>query len=158
MRSRAAARRTPILLVFRSAPAAEELHVVGDHVHLAPLGSVLGLPGPILQSPLDQDGVALLLVVGDSLAELAPGRDVEEVHLLAPGAHPIYREPERTDRHPVVGGPQLGISRKISGEDHPVKADHESISLPRSYLALVRSWPLATHYTEAAAPPNPMEE
>src|SRR5829696_2220329 len=91
--SGAAAQRIPRLLVFRTATAAEELHIVGYHVHLAPLGTVLGLPGPILQPTLHQDGVALLLVIGYGLAELPPGGDVEEIDLLALGAHPVDREP-----------------------------------------------------------------
>jgi hypothetical protein len=44
-----------------------------------------------LKASLDQDGVSLLLVIGDRLAELAPGGDVEEIHLLALGAHPVDR-------------------------------------------------------------------
>src|ERR687894_998497 len=82
---------------------AEELHVVGDHIHLGALGSVLCLPGAVLQPPLDQDGVALLLVVGYGLAELTPRTNVEEVHLFALGTHAVDRESERTDRYPVVG-------------------------------------------------------
>ena len=68
--------------VFRVGPAAEELHPISDHVDGAPLGAVLGLPGTVLQATFDEYGVALLLVVGDGLAELSPGRDVEEVDLF----------------------------------------------------------------------------
>src|SRR5215207_10361293 len=123
-RSGAAAQRIPSLLVFRTATAAEELHIVGYHVHLAPLGAVLGLPGPILQPTLDQDGVALLLVVGHCLAELAPRTDVEEVHLLVPGPDPVDRQPEGADGYAVVGEAHFRISREVAGEDHAVEVNH----------------------------------
>jgi hypothetical protein len=38
----------------------------------------------MIRMDLDEDGVALFLVVGYGLAKLAPHTDVEEVHLLAP--------------------------------------------------------------------------
>src|SRR5215210_3849269 len=112
--------------VVRVAGPAEKLHVVGDHVHCAPLGTVLGLPGAVLQAPLDEDRVALLLVVGDSLAELAPGGDVEEVHLLAARPHPVYRQPERADGYAVVGETQFWISGQVTGQYDTIEADHVS--------------------------------
>ena len=65
--------------VVRVAGPAEKLDIIRHDVDLATLGAVLGLPGTVLQTPFDEDGVALLLVVGDRLAELASGGDVEEV-------------------------------------------------------------------------------
>src|SRR5215207_6157265 len=65
--------------VLLASPASEELDVVRDDVYLAPLGAVLALPAAVLQPPLDEDGVALLLVVGYRLAKLAPRADVEDV-------------------------------------------------------------------------------
>src|SRR5215211_3428816 len=106
------------------AGSAEELHVVGDDVHLGALGAVLSLPGTVLQASLDEYGVALLLVVGDGLAELAPRTYVEEVHLLVSGAHPVDREPERTHRYPVAREPEFRISRKVSREYDAVETDH----------------------------------
>src|SRR5215212_1683503 len=106
------------------AGAPEELDIVCDDVHLAPLGAVLRLPGAVLEAALDEDGIALFLVVGDGLPEFAPGADVEEVNFLVPGAHPVDREPEGADRYPVIGEPELGISRKISGEYDAVETDH----------------------------------
>src|ERR671916_1713376 len=102
----------------------EELDVVRDDIDGAPLRAVLGLPGAVLQPALDEDRVALLLVVGDGLPELAPGGDVEEVHLLVLGAHAVDREAEATDRHAVVGEPELGISRKIAREYDAAETDH----------------------------------
>src|SRR5215218_5371752 len=107
------------------AGASQELDVVCDHVDLAPLGAVLGLPGPILQPTLHQDGVALLLVVSDGLAELAPRTHVEEVYLLAPGANPVYGDPERAYRHARLGKAQLGVASEVAPEDHAVETDHE---------------------------------
>src|SRR5215210_6087538 len=95
--------------VVRVAGPAGELHPVSDHVHCAPLGTVLGLPGAVLQAPLDEDRVALLLVVGDSLTELAPGGDVEEVDLLAARPHPVDGDPEGADGYTVVGKTQLRV-------------------------------------------------
>src|ERR687898_772823 len=46
--------------VVRVSRSAEELHVVGDDIDLAPLGAVLRLPGTVLQAPFEEDGVALL--------------------------------------------------------------------------------------------------
>src|SRR5215210_8919163 len=112
--------------VVRVGPAAEELDVVCNHVHLGALGAVLGLPGAVLQASLDEDGIALLLVVGDSLAELAPGGDVEEVHLLAARPHPVYRQPERADGYAVVGETQFWISGQVTGQYDTIEADHVS--------------------------------
>src|SRR5215208_2004478 len=125
MSSDAAARRIPSFLVFRADRAPEELDVVGDDVHLAPPGAVLGLPGPVLQPTLHQDRVALLLVVGHCLAELAPRTDVEEVYLLVPGANPVYGDPERAYRHARLGEAQLGVASEVAPEDHAVEVDHE---------------------------------
>src|SRR5215208_6402810 len=107
------------------AGASQELDVVCDHIHLASLGAVLGFPGPVLQASLDQDGVALLLVVGHCLAELAPRTNVEEVHLLVPGANPVYCDPERAYRHARLGEAQLGVASEVAPEDHAVEVDHE---------------------------------
>src|SRR5215203_291051 len=103
--------------VLLASPASEEPDVVRDDVDLgAPSSaSVLSLPGAVLQTPFEEDGIALLLVVGDGLPELAPRADVEEVHLFVPGAHPVNREPERADGYPVVGEPEFRISREVSG-------------------------------------------
>src|ERR671920_358244 len=115
--------------VVRVAPAAEELDVVGDDIDLAPLGAVLGLPGTVLQAPFEEDGVALLLVVGDGLAELAPGGDVEEVDFLAARPHPVDREPERAYGYAVVGKTQFGIPRQITGQYDTIEADHVTFLL-----------------------------
>src|SRR3712207_5990242 len=106
------------------AGSAQELHVVGDHVHLGALGAVLGFPGAVLEATFDQDGVTLLLIVGNGLAELAPRTDVEEIHLFTLGTHPVDREPERTDWYPVVCEPQLGIPRKVAREYDAVETHH----------------------------------
>src|SRR5215207_4255600 len=112
--------------VVRVTWPAEELHVVGDHVDLAPLGAVLGLPGTVLQAPFEEYGVALLLVVGDGLAELAPGGDVEEVDLLAARPHPVDRQPERADGYAVVGETQFWISGQVPGQYDAIEIDHVS--------------------------------
>src|SRR3712207_5350731 len=93
------------------APAAEELDVVRGDVHLAPLGAVLGLPGAVLEASLYQDGVALLLVVGDGLAELAPGGDVEEVDLFVLGADPVDGDAEVADRDTALRKAEFGVPR-----------------------------------------------
>jgi hypothetical protein len=80
--------------VFGVAPAAEELDVVGDDVDFRALGTVLGFPCTVLQAPFEEDGIPLLLVVGDGLAQLTPGGDVEKVYLFAARPHPVDREPE----------------------------------------------------------------
>src|SRR5918994_1596222 len=110
--------------VVRVSRPAEELHVVGDHVHGAPLGTVLGLPGAVLQASFHEDGVALLLVVGDGLTELAPGGDVEEVDLLAARPHPVDREPERADGYAVVGETQFWIPGQITSQNNAIVTDH----------------------------------
>src|ERR671911_2743753 len=91
--------------VVRVASAAEKLHVVSNDVDSAPLGAVLGLPGTVLQASLDEDRIALLLVVGDGLAELAPGGDVEEVYLVVLREHPIHRQPEPAHRRAALREP-----------------------------------------------------
>src|SRR5215218_5875811 len=115
--------------VVRVAGPAEELHVVGDHVHGAPLGTVLGLPGAVLQAPLDEDGVTLLLVVGDGLTELAPGGDVEEVDLLAARPHPVDGDPEGADGYTVVGKTQLRVPGHVAGQYDTIEVDHVSFLL-----------------------------
>src|SRR5919112_727985 len=114
--------------VLSVAPS-EELDVVGNHVDGASLGTVLGLPGTVLQAAFDEDGVALLLVVGDGLAELAPGGDVEEVDFLAARPHPVDREPERAYGYAVVGKTQFGIPRQITGQYDTIEADHVTFLL-----------------------------
>src|SRR5215217_1295874 len=115
--------------VVRVAGSAEELHVVGDDVHLAPLGAVLGLPGTVLPAPFEKDGVALLLVVGDGLAELAPRAYVEEIDLLAARPHPVDREPERADGYAVVGETQFWIPCQIASQYDAIETDHVSLLL-----------------------------
>lgn len=66
----------------RSFSLTEKLDVVGDHVYLAPLGAILGLPGTKLETALYKDGVPLRLVVGNGFPKLPPGRDIEEIHLF----------------------------------------------------------------------------
>jgi hypothetical protein len=115
------------------AAPSEELDVVGHDVYLAALGAVLGLPGTVLKAAFDEDRVALLLIVGDGLAQLPPSRDVEEVHLFVFGAHPVYREPKLADRDSVIREPQLWVPSKIPRENHPVKANH-ALLLFSNYL------------------------
>src|SRR5215204_3517397 len=125
-RSRSAGGRAVAFAIISGvAGASQELDVVGDHVNLGALGAVLGLPGPVLQPTLHQDRVALLLVVGHCLAELAPRTDVEEVHLLVPGANPVYGDTERAYRHARLGEAHLGVASEVAPEDHAVEADHE---------------------------------
>src|ERR687897_2951835 len=91
--------------VFCVGSAAEELHVVGDDVDCAPLGAVLGFPGTVLQASFDKYGIALLLVVCNTLAELAPGGDVEEVYFVVLGEHPIDRQSEPAHRRAALREP-----------------------------------------------------
>ena len=72
--------------------------------HLAPhsSASVLGLPAAVLQPPLDEDGVALLLVVGYRLPELAPRAYVEEVDLVGFERTRLTARPK-----PATGTPSL---------------------------------------------------
>ena len=108
---------------------AEELHPVGHHVNRAALGAVLGLPGTVLQASLDEDGVTLLLVVGDGLAEFAPGGDVDEVDLLAARPHPVYGDPEGADGDAVVGKTQLRVPGHVAGQYDTIVVDHVSFLL-----------------------------
>src|SRR5918995_1388866 len=112
--------------VVRVAPAAEELHIVSDHVDGTPLGAVLGLPGTVLQATFDKYGVALLGVVRNALAELPPRGDVEEVYLIVLGEHPIYRQSEPAHRRAALREPQLRISGQISSQYDAIEADHVS--------------------------------
>src|SRR5829696_5329534 len=111
-------------LTVAVAGAAEELDIVGDHVHLAPLRAVLGLPGTVLKASFYQDRVALLLVVGDGLAQLAPGGDVEKVDLLGLGAPAVHGQTERAHRDAAVREPEFGIPRHVPRQNDPVEADH----------------------------------
>src|SRR5688572_27919492 len=91
--------------VVRVSGPAEELHVVGDHVDGAPLGAVLGLPGTVLQATFDKYGIPLLGVVRNTLAEIPPRGDVEEVYLIVLGEHPIHRQPEPAHRRAALREP-----------------------------------------------------
>src|ERR671913_903923 len=113
----------------RISGSAEELHPIGDHVDGAPLGAVLGLPGTVLQATFDEYGVALLLVVGDGLAELSPGRDVEEVDLFVLGVHPIHCHSEPAYRGAALREPQLGVPGQITSQNDAVETDHFSFLL-----------------------------
>ena len=100
--SASATGRSPFAALTASS---EELDIVGDYVDLGALGAVLGLPGTVLELAFYEDRIALLLVVGDGLAKLSPGGDVEEVDLFTLGAHPVYRDAEPADRYAVVRKP-----------------------------------------------------
>src|SRR6185436_21109587 len=62
--------------------AADELDVLGRHADLAHLLAVLGLPAVLLEAALDHDLTALLHVLGDGLAGLPPGDEVDVGHFL----------------------------------------------------------------------------
>jgi hypothetical protein len=106
------------------AAAAKELDVVSHYIDLGAFGAVLGLPSSVLQLALDEDRVALLLVIGDGLAKFPPGCDVEKVHLFTLGAYPVHRDTELADRDTVVREPEFGVPCKVTGEDYTIKTDH----------------------------------
>src|SRR5215203_3446465 len=110
--------------VLLAGSASEELDVVRDDVYLAPLGAVLGLPAAVLQPPLDEDGVALLLVVGYRLPELAPRADVEEVDLVGFRADAVYRQSEARYEHAFFGEPEFWVAGQVARERYPVERNH----------------------------------
>src|SRR3712207_3402206 len=91
--------------VVSVAPPAEELHIISDHVDGAPLGAVLGFPGTVLHAAFDEYGVPLLGIVRDTLAELSPRGNVEEVYFIVLGEHPIYRQSEPAHRRAALREP-----------------------------------------------------
>src|SRR3712207_6939106 len=59
------------------------------------------------------DALPIFLVVGDGLAELPPGTDVEEVHLFVPGAHPVDRQPEGDRKSTRLNSSYANISYAV---------------------------------------------
>jgi hypothetical protein len=107
-------------------PASEERDVVREDVDLgAPSSaSVLSLPGAVLQSHFEEDGIALLLVVGDGLPELAPRADVEEVDLVGFRADAVDRQSEARYGHAFFGEPEFGVAGQVAREHYPVERNH----------------------------------
>jgi hypothetical protein len=80
--------------------APDEHHRIGDDLYLAPLAPVLGLPRPLVKTPIYRYLPALAEVFGTVLTLGAPNDHVEEVGLLHPLAGAVLVG--GVDRHPQL--------------------------------------------------------
>src|SRR5215207_4849420 len=98
------------------AAAAEELHVLGDDLAGAALLAFLVLVGPVLQPPLDVEGIAFLDVLGGRLGEPVPADDAVELGLLLALDRAVGSYADSRDGFAAARVPQLGIAGGVAGQ------------------------------------------
>src|SRR5512135_2453573 len=126
-------RRRPGSVGRPAARPAEELDVVRHDLDLAPLYAV-GLPAPLPEAPLDQDGTALGKVLGAILARLPEHRDVEEgdlfLDLVVCLVAAIHRDAETGHGNSGREKARLRIPHEVAGEYDTVEGDHRDPPCP----------------------------
>ncbi len=110
------------------AAAAEELDVGRDDLHDAALLALRVLERPVLEPPLDVEGVALLDVGRRRLGELVPADDAVELGLLLAVDDAVRRQSDRRDGLAAAGVAQLGVAGGVAEQDDLVDPSH----IPRS--------------------------
>src|SRR5262245_52796524 len=116
-----AAALAPVVAVdLGGSPAQAGADLVGHDLDHAALLAVLGLVGALLQPTGDDGARSLRQGRGGVLAQLAPGRDVEEGRLLLPLAVLLVAaadgDAERGDGLAALGEAQLGIAGQVPDE------------------------------------------
>src|SRR5918993_2793951 len=114
------------------AAAAEELHVLGDDLAGAALLAFLVLVGPVLQPPLDVEGIAFLDVLGGRLGEPVPADDAVELGLLLALDRAVGSYADRRDGFAAARVPQLGIAGGVADQSDQSTPPLSRMDRPRS--------------------------